>query len=153
MLRYQRSWGMIDAIEALYPGVKEARATISAAQAAEQWEPPPATGNAVQLRNAFFEGFRLGRLYDDEVSQPETMPLNEPEKRSSGRPRGSKNKKKGQPEPPVVTKTEQPDLTGVIVTCPVTKDAIDTAFCLLEYGCPGDPDTCTPEKYDEGDQI
>ena len=147
---------MIDSIEALlYPGVKAARVIIEAAQAAEQWE-PPASGNAVQLRNAFFEGFRLGRLYDDEVSQPETMPLNEPEKRSSGKPRGSKNKK---PEP---TKTDQPKLTvtGKVVVCPATGDAIDMAFCKPEYGCPGDPDTCTPghlygtpDTCEKGDQI
>lgn len=141
---------MIDAIEALYPGVKAARVIIEAAQAAEQWE-PPAPGNAVQLRNAFFEGFRLGRMYDDGLPSAAIIPANGPEKRRPGRP--PKKQQPGQPEPPAVMKTEQPQLTGHIVVCPSTGDAIDSAFCRDEYGCTSNPDTCTANKNDEDDQI
>ena len=139
---------MIDAIEALYPGVKEARVTISATQASEQWEPFN-QGNPHHLRLAFFEGFRQSRMYDGVPELP-AIGTNGPEKRRPGRP-----PKKQQPEPPAVTKINQPELTGVIVVCPATGDAIDTAFCDFKYGCPSDPDTCMAHsnKTDEGDQI
>jgi hypothetical protein len=127
---------MTDSLEELYPGVKEARISISAATAAERWTPFDLS-NGSKLRIAFFEGFKTACLDGLGLIGLEN-------KVPRGRP-----KKANQEDPPPIT-VQHPPLpvfTGTTVACPQRDgDLIDTAFCDKEFGCPSDPSTCQARR-------